>query len=91
MNNIIRKKYRFFGRVQGVGFRYRCMYTAQSLDVTGWVENLYDDSVSAEMQGTKEHIEKVIYNMKNARFIDITEIQEKDIPVIDHESSFYIK
>ena len=33
----IRKHFYFSGRVQGVGFRYRSYYIAQSMGLTGWV------------------------------------------------------
>ena len=42
---IIRKHYYFEGRVQGVGFRYKAMYLARSMQLTGWVRNLYDGRV----------------------------------------------
>ena len=42
MKNTVRKHIYFSGRVQGVGFRYRSYYIAQSLGVTGWVTNLWD-------------------------------------------------
>ena len=32
----VRRHYRIYGRVQGVGFRYRAKYAAQSLNLTGW-------------------------------------------------------
>ena len=38
---MVRKHIFFSGDVQGVGFRYRSFYIAQSLDLTGWVENLW--------------------------------------------------
>ena len=37
----VRKHFVFYGRVQGVGFRYTAKYMAQSLDLTGWVS--YED------------------------------------------------
>ena len=47
----IRKHFYFSGRVQGVGFRYRSYYIAQSMGLTGWVRNLWDDRVEMEVQG----------------------------------------
>ena len=34
-----------------MGFRYRARYAAQSLELTGWVENEDDGSVTLEVQG----------------------------------------
>ena len=39
----VRKHIYFSGMVQGVGFRYRSTYLAQSRHLTGWVKNLYDN------------------------------------------------
>ena len=47
----VRRRYSIEGQVQGVGFRYRARYAAQSLDLTGWVENEDDGSVTLEVQG----------------------------------------
>lgn len=33
---IVRKHFRFTGRVQGVGFRYRAKYAANGMGITGW-------------------------------------------------------
>ena len=35
----IRRRYHFYGRVQGVGFRYYAQYAADAAGVTGWVRN----------------------------------------------------
>ena len=42
--DVIRKHFYFEGRVQGVGFRYKAMYLASQLDLTGWVDNLWDSA-----------------------------------------------
>ena len=49
----VRRRYSIEGQVQGVGFRYRARYAAQSLGLTGWVENEDDGSVTLEVQGTR--------------------------------------
>ena len=46
-----RRHWHFTGSVQGVGFRYRAQYAAQLLDLTGWVENEDDGSVTLEVTG----------------------------------------
>ncbi len=48
---MVRKHIYFYGRVQGVGFRYRAYYMAQPLNLTGWVKNLWDDRVEMEVRG----------------------------------------
>ena len=47
----VREEFCFYGRVQGVGFRYKLRHLAASYGVTGWVRNEYDGSVTAQMQG----------------------------------------
>ena len=48
--NRIREHYVFFGRVQGVGFRYRAKYVANGLRITGWVRNDWDGTVEINAQ-----------------------------------------
>ena len=45
----IRKHIIFYGRVQGVGFRYYAVQKANQLGLTGWVKNLYDGSVEMKV------------------------------------------
>ena len=57
---MVRKRVEYLGRVQGVGFRARCVRIAAGLSVTGWVRNEEDGSVSAEIQGADEAVEEFL-------------------------------
>ncbi len=48
------------GLVQGVGFRAFVEYTAQDLDVAGWVRNRRDGSVEAMFAGSAEAVKAMI-------------------------------
>ena len=60
----VRKHIYFSGRVQGVGFRYRATYLAQSRKLTGWVKNLWDDRVEMEVQGEETSIERFLQDLQ---------------------------
>lgn len=42
---------RYEGRVQGVGFRFTCVNLAEDFDVTGFVKNDFDGSVTLVAEG----------------------------------------
>lgn len=91
MSDIIRKHIRFFGSVQGVGFRYRARQAAGLLGMTGWVRNEFDGSVTMEIQGTEEQIEKVIAMINQGRYVRMDAINPRSIPVIEDEKGFTLK
>ena len=78
---------RFHGRVQGVGFRFTAKNLAQSLGLTGWVENEYDGTVLMEIQGREQLIFELMKGLNRSNFIQIDWIDTEDIPVIQ-ESCF---
>ena len=84
----VRKHIIFYGRVQGVGFRYHASYAAGMYGVSGWVRNLYDGSVEMETEGTQHAIDCMIADINNGRYISIEDISIKDIPV---EGSHYFE
>ncbi len=54
---MIARKFIFFGRVQGVGFRYFAQRSAARHQVIGYVKNLPDGSVEAFVQGPEKDVE----------------------------------
>jgi len=86
---MIRKHIRFWGRVQGVGFRYRAYHAANAVGATGWVRNEYDGSVTMEIQGTEEQIDQVILLIEKGRFVRIENIDTRTIPVKEEERGFF--
>ena len=89
---IIRKHIRFYGRVQGVCFRYNSSNEARKLGLTGWVRNDYDGSVEMEAQGTSDLINQLINIMKNiSQYIVIDNIEQEIIPIVQDETDFIIR
>ena len=86
---MIRKHIRFWGRVQGVGFRYRAYHAANAVGATGWVRNEYDGSVTMEIQGTEEQIDQVILLIEKGRFVRIENKDTRTIPVKEEERGFF--
>ena len=86
----IRKRIIFHGDVQGVGFRYRANYLAQSLNLTGWVKNQYDGTVLMEVQGSSKAINDLVSGLKRGTYVNIEWMDTKNIP-IESEYGFHIE
>ena len=85
----IRRYYRIFGRVQGVGFRYRMMVAAESAGCTGYVTNEYDGSVTVEIQGRQEAIDYVFQEVQKSPLIRIERMDMIEIKPVEGETIFY--
>lgn len=90
MEGIVRKYYRFFGRVQGVGFRFRARTVANSLGIVGCVENKTDGSVEMEAQGSEKQLDEMLKALNRGAFISIDRIESKYIDVKENDKSFHI-
>jgi len=83
--------FHFFGRVQGVGFRYTMYMLADKYKCSGFVRNLDDGSVEAQLQGRQEDIEKIIFELtENQRYINISKYFQKPIDLIAEEKDFRV-
>ena len=86
----IRKEFHFEGTVQNIGFRFEVQSHAKPLGITGYAKNNEDGSVTAQLQGNLENINKVILSLQNIDRIQIDSITEKEIPLDYYEKDFSI-
>lgn len=52
------------GRVQGVGFRYHTLKSAQKNDLTGWVRNLPDGRVEVVAEGEHQALNNLLIDIR---------------------------
>ncbi len=57
-------KIKVTGRVQRVGYRYFVQHWAEDYGFGGWVKNKLDGSVSIELEGRKDKLEKLLIELK---------------------------
>ena len=86
----VRKHIVFYGRVQGVGFRYTAKHLARSLGLTGWVKNDWEGTVTMEVQGREQLINKLLKGLNHSHFITIDWIDTEEIP-LEEEREFDVK
>ena len=87
-DKMIRRHYIFKGRVQKVGFRIEVIELAKRLGLTGWVNNLENGDVEAELQGPKNRIDFLIAFMESLKRIKITSKEVNEIPIVEDEKEF---
>lgn len=90
---LIRRRYRYVGQVQGVGFRWTSQRIAGTLGLAGWVRNEDDGSVTLVLQGTQGQLgafaTKLAENLSHyARY---TVADREDEPVVAGETSFKVR
>ena len=86
----IRKEFHFEGNVQNIGFRFEVQSHAKPLGITGYAKNNEDGTVTAQLQGNLEDINRVISDLHNIDRIQIDSMTEKEIPLDYYENDFYI-
>ena len=85
---------RFFvsGRVQGVGYRYFALNTAEELGISGYARNLPDGRVEVYALGTAEQLRAFARHLlRGPQFADVADVQELDAELLSaFESSFSV-
>lgn len=80
------------GVVQGVGYRYFCLRTAQTLNLVGWVKNNIDSSVVTFVEGDSSAIEAYITELKiGPRTARVTNLEIIPKPFSGEHNRFEIK
>lgn len=87
----VRRHYSIHGQVQGVGFRYRAQYAAQTLGLTGWVENEYDGSVTLEVQGDPELFGQLFAMIQKSDYVRIEGMSQADCAPDPWERGFAVR
>ena len=77
----VRRRLRFYGAVQGVGFRWNALHIARRYSVSGWVRNLYDGTVEMEAEGTERDISDLVEAMENHSWGSVERIESERVPV----------
>ena len=84
-----RRRWRFYGSVQGVGFRYYARAAALHLGLTGWVANNWDGSVTLEAQGERAALDELVPMIERSnRCARIEGMTTETLPPEEHEYSF---
>ena len=89
--NIVMKRYYIIykGQVQGVGFRWKLMQIANKYNLTGYVVNLNNGDVAAEVQGVGVD-EFLKESLEQDYFIVINDYAVKEIELNNDKNTFKI-
>ena len=88
MEKIVRYHFVFYGRVQGVGFRYMAQRIARMHHLTGRVKNMPDGSVDMEAQGKDSDIWETIGLLRTDKYIRIDNFTVEVMNVCEAEKDF---
>ncbi len=88
---MVRYRIRFYGSVQGVGFRYMASHAANAYRITGYVKNEYDGSVTCEVQGSEAEIDRFLEMIESARFIEVTDMEKTKLTEDPEERNFEVR
>ncbi len=80
------------GRVQGVFYRDSTRQQAERLGVTGWVRNLPDGRVEAQLQGSDEAVDHLLdWCYSGPPHARVTDVRVQNLVVVSDESTFTIR
>lgn len=90
-NPTMRKRVRYSGRVQGVGFRVTVYGIAARFPVSGWVRNEPDGDVLLEVQGADADVAAVLAEVRSVMARNILAADEIAVQPATGESEFTIQ
>ena len=92
MERVIRRYACAAGRVQGVGFRMFVRQQAVMNDITGWVMNMSDGTVTMELQGDAAAVGVAFDAMRTGNyFIRVERLDIEEREPVDGERDFSIR
>lgn len=88
---MLRLHIRYSGRVQGVGFRMTARAIAEAANLTGWVRNEEDGSVTLELQGPVPLVREALTRIPRVTRGRVERAHESPRPVDPSERGFEIR
>ncbi len=86
------KHYFVRGQVQGVGYRYFARRAAERLAVKGFVRNMPDGNVEVHAEADDATLRLFKQELERGPgMAEVTEVEERDVPVSGLYSSFLIR
>lgn len=81
-----------YGRVQGVGFRYFVVESANRLDIKGWARNRFDGSVEVVAEGLRQALENLLEDLRRGpRASSVTEVEVAWEPASGEFTAFNVR
>ena len=78
-DDITSLRLRIVGRVQGVGYRYFAQHAAESLNLSGYAQNLDDGRVEVYAAGPREALDELAGMLRRGpRFSDVRGVEEQE-------------
>ena len=85
------RRWLVWGRVQGVGYRYFAQHAAESLNLSGYAQNLDDGRVEVYAAGASEALDELAGMLRRGpRFSDVRGVEEQEAEVHNH-GAFHIR
>lgn len=66
-------------------------YLAQKYNVTGWVQNECNGSVTAQVQGEEASIDMILQALFHDRYISIEQMDVKELSLVEDERKFSMR
>lgn len=89
---VVRRRVVVHGQVQGVGFRWNARTEATRLGVSGWVRNLPDGSVEAEIEGDRTSVDDMVeWLRRGPPFAEVSDVDVAEIDPTGSDGSFEIR
>lgn len=89
---VVRRRVVVHGQVQGVGFRWNARTEATRLGVSGWVRNLPDGSVEAEIEGDWPSVDDMVeWLRRGPPFAEVSDVDVAEIDPTGSDGSFEIR
>lgn len=87
----VRRRCRFSGCVQGVGFRWEARTLAAEWGLTGWARNEADGTVTVELQGGEAAIRAFLRAIQEVPRFDVTDVRITELPLCEGERAFGVR